>query len=118
MKNKNKKYYIYLNHSSSIEESSGYREVEGKRCLLKGWEHLDTFLHKSIDYPDRWVISEGRTGASVSYACGRKLQREAKEEAIERVRYMGSCDIEKQLTSIINTQGISPRYYEFDEEKI
>lgn len=88
-----------------------YVRVKGKRVCIEGWEDLDLFIHRDIEDPKLWRISEGKTGLSL----GRDsftAQSEAKEDAKQYLDFIRPKDRHPRtvISRKVLAGVISPRY--------
>lgn len=80
-------------------------KVNGSEISLPGYKAFDFFVFKG---PENWSLSEAKTGASISkYA---KTRKDAIKKAIDTLKKEGKERLEQNIKSIIDQQGISPRY--------
>ena len=90
-----------------IRIGAGFREVTGKPVQIGGFEYLDLFIHRPWLSRKGWVISEGRTGQTVTKE--RATQKAAIETAQGIVRGYGREKLEWAIALELE-MAVSPRY--------
>jgi len=107
------KYYIRLQRivDTFVERSSHYeyKEVEGEPLVIPGFEELDLFAHRAAgaEEKDIWVVSEGKTGNSIS---GWGISKEEAITLATEVLNKRGIDIYKQAINNAFQSYHSPRY--------
>ena len=90
----------------ATDVSGGQREVVGSPVLKKEFPDYDLFITRTRDGKN-WQILTGTGGVRISVA---RLQKEAKEAAIELLNKSLAKDPDKVKKAIFNPKFLTPRY--------
>lgn len=99
MKLSEKFYIAVMNYKSQATK----REIMGKTIIIEGFEKYNFFIHKAteIEKPNKWVISEKRTGMCITRAITIKECLESAQERL--IKHSGSMDdILKSKSNVID----------------